>query len=123
MFSTASVTGGVQIAARVVETALHKLHEVGCDVRRVVAVTVFALSAYVTAEAASSLWRHTPPGDSLVGLARAARDERYDGAPVVRVERARAKRFAYLLRELPIGTQRRIEFAVDFADHAISRGF
>ena len=34
---TASVAGGVQIAARVVETALHKLHEVGFDVRRVVA--------------------------------------------------------------------------------------
>jgi methenyltetrahydromethanopterin cyclohydrolase len=34
---TASVTGSVQIAARVVETALHKLHEVGFDVRRVVA--------------------------------------------------------------------------------------
>jgi len=34
---TASVTGSVQIAARVVETALHKLHELGFDVRRVVA--------------------------------------------------------------------------------------
>jgi methenyltetrahydromethanopterin cyclohydrolase len=34
---TASVVGGVQIAARVVETALHKLHEVDFDVRRVVA--------------------------------------------------------------------------------------
>jgi methenyltetrahydromethanopterin cyclohydrolase len=34
---TASVAGGVQIAARVVETALHKLHEVGFDVRRVAA--------------------------------------------------------------------------------------
>jgi methenyltetrahydromethanopterin cyclohydrolase len=34
---TASVAGGVQIAARVVETALHKLHEVGFDVRRVLA--------------------------------------------------------------------------------------
>jgi methenyltetrahydromethanopterin cyclohydrolase len=33
---TASLAGGVQIAARVVETALHKLHEVGFDVRRVV---------------------------------------------------------------------------------------
>ena len=33
---TASVTGGVQIAARVVETALHKLHELDFDVRRVV---------------------------------------------------------------------------------------
>jgi methenyltetrahydromethanopterin cyclohydrolase len=35
MAPTASVTGSVQIAARVVETALHKLHEVGFDVRRV----------------------------------------------------------------------------------------
>jgi methenyltetrahydromethanopterin cyclohydrolase len=34
---TASVAGGVQIAARVVETALHKLHEIDVDVRRVVA--------------------------------------------------------------------------------------
>ena len=34
---TASVTGSVQIAARVVETALHKLHELGFDVRRVLA--------------------------------------------------------------------------------------
>jgi methenyltetrahydromethanopterin cyclohydrolase len=34
---TASVAGGVQIAARVVETALHKLHEFDFDVRRVVA--------------------------------------------------------------------------------------
>jgi methenyltetrahydromethanopterin cyclohydrolase len=33
---TASLAGGVQIAARVVETALHKLHELGFDVRRVV---------------------------------------------------------------------------------------
>lgn len=33
---TASVTGSVQIAARVVETALHKLHELDFDVRRVV---------------------------------------------------------------------------------------
>src|SRR4051794_4657353 len=37
MAPTASVTGSVQIAARVVETALHKLHELGFDVRRVVA--------------------------------------------------------------------------------------
>jgi methenyltetrahydromethanopterin cyclohydrolase len=37
MAPTASVAGGVQIAARVVETALHKLHEIGFDVRRVVA--------------------------------------------------------------------------------------
>src|SRR5215218_2911692 len=34
---TASVAGGVQIAARVVETALHKLHELGFDVRCVLA--------------------------------------------------------------------------------------
>src|SRR3954469_544888 len=33
---TASLAGGVQVAARVVETALHKLHEVDFDVRRVV---------------------------------------------------------------------------------------
>ena len=33
---TASLAGGVQIAGRVVETALHKLHELGFDVRRVV---------------------------------------------------------------------------------------
>jgi methenyltetrahydromethanopterin cyclohydrolase len=37
MAPTASVAGSVQIAARVVETALHKLHELGFDVRRVVA--------------------------------------------------------------------------------------
>jgi methenyltetrahydromethanopterin cyclohydrolase len=37
MTPTASVAGGVQIAARVVETALHKLHELDFDVRRVVA--------------------------------------------------------------------------------------
>jgi methenyltetrahydromethanopterin cyclohydrolase len=37
MAPTASVTGGVQIAARVVETALHKLHELDFDVRKVVA--------------------------------------------------------------------------------------
>jgi methenyltetrahydromethanopterin cyclohydrolase len=36
MAPTASVAGGVQIAARVVETALHKLHEIDFDVRRVV---------------------------------------------------------------------------------------
>lgn len=41
-------------------------------VRRFVAVTFFALSAYVTVEAGSTLWRHTPPGDSPVGLALAA---------------------------------------------------
>ena len=33
---TASLAGGVQIAARIVETALHKLHELEFDVRRVV---------------------------------------------------------------------------------------
>jgi methenyltetrahydromethanopterin cyclohydrolase len=33
---TASLAGSVQIAARVVETALHKLHELGFDVGRVV---------------------------------------------------------------------------------------
>ena len=33
---TASIAGGVQIAARIVETALHKLHELDFDVRRVV---------------------------------------------------------------------------------------
>ena len=33
---TASLAGGVQIAARIVETALHKLHELDFDVRRVV---------------------------------------------------------------------------------------
>jgi len=33
---TASVAGGVQVAARVVETALHKLHELKFDVGRVV---------------------------------------------------------------------------------------
>jgi methenyltetrahydromethanopterin cyclohydrolase len=36
MAPTASVTGSVQIAARAVETALHKLHELDFDVRRVV---------------------------------------------------------------------------------------
>ena len=33
---TASLAGGVQVAARVVETALHKLHEIEFDVRRIV---------------------------------------------------------------------------------------
>jgi methenyltetrahydromethanopterin cyclohydrolase len=33
---TASIAGSVQVAARVVETALHKLHELDFDVRRVV---------------------------------------------------------------------------------------
>jgi methenyltetrahydromethanopterin cyclohydrolase len=33
---TASLAGGVQIAARIVETALHKLHELEFDVQRVV---------------------------------------------------------------------------------------
>src|SRR3954447_12758763 len=33
---TASLAGGVQVAARIVETALHKLHEIRFDVRRVV---------------------------------------------------------------------------------------
>jgi methenyltetrahydromethanopterin cyclohydrolase len=37
MAPTATLTGSVQIAARVVETALHKLHELDFDVRRVVA--------------------------------------------------------------------------------------
>src|SRR3954468_12296753 len=37
MAPTASVAGSVQIAARVVETARHKLHELDFDVRRVVA--------------------------------------------------------------------------------------
>jgi methenyltetrahydromethanopterin cyclohydrolase len=37
MAPTASIAGSVQIAARVVETALHKLHELDFDVRRVVA--------------------------------------------------------------------------------------
>ena len=33
---TASLAGGVQVAARVVETALHKLHTLGFDVRQIV---------------------------------------------------------------------------------------
>jgi methenyltetrahydromethanopterin cyclohydrolase len=33
---TASLAGGVQVAARIVETALHQLHEIDFDVRRVV---------------------------------------------------------------------------------------
>jgi methenyltetrahydromethanopterin cyclohydrolase len=33
---TASLAGGVQVAARIVETALHKLHEIEFDVRRIV---------------------------------------------------------------------------------------
>src|SRR5919199_3517170 len=33
---TASLAGGVQVAARIVETALHKLHEIDFDVRRIV---------------------------------------------------------------------------------------
>src|SRR5918911_797352 len=33
---TASLAGGVQVAARIVETALHKLHEIDFDVKRVV---------------------------------------------------------------------------------------
>jgi methenyltetrahydromethanopterin cyclohydrolase len=37
MAPTASVAGGVQVAARVVETALHKLHELDFDVNRIVA--------------------------------------------------------------------------------------
>jgi methenyltetrahydromethanopterin cyclohydrolase len=37
MAPTATITGSVQIAARVVETALHKLHELDFDVRKVVA--------------------------------------------------------------------------------------
>src|SRR4051794_1643847 len=37
MAPTASLTGSVQIAARVVETALHKLHELAFDPRKVVA--------------------------------------------------------------------------------------
>src|SRR5689334_10127623 len=37
MAPTASIAGSVQIAARVVETALHKLHELDFDVRKVVA--------------------------------------------------------------------------------------
>jgi methenyltetrahydromethanopterin cyclohydrolase len=37
MAPTASITGSVQIAARVVETALHKLNELDFDVKRVVA--------------------------------------------------------------------------------------
>ena len=32
---TASVVGGVQVAARVVETGLHKLHEIGFDVHKI----------------------------------------------------------------------------------------
>jgi methenyltetrahydromethanopterin cyclohydrolase len=37
MAPTASIVGSVQIAARVVETALHKLHELEFDVRKVIA--------------------------------------------------------------------------------------
>jgi len=42
MAPTASIAGGVQIAARVVETALHKLHELEFDVRRVVPASAVA---------------------------------------------------------------------------------
>jgi divalent metal cation (Fe/Co/Zn/Cd) transporter len=40
-------------------------------VRRFVGVTFFALAVYVTAQAARTLWRHTPPGDSPIGVALA----------------------------------------------------
>jgi methenyltetrahydromethanopterin cyclohydrolase len=33
---TASIVGGVQISARVVETGVHKLHEVGFDIRKII---------------------------------------------------------------------------------------
>jgi divalent metal cation (Fe/Co/Zn/Cd) transporter len=41
-------------------------------VRRFVGVTFFALAAYVVAQAGKALWRRTPPGGSLVGVALAA---------------------------------------------------
>lgn len=36
---TASLAGSIQVVARVVETALHKLHEIGFDVRRISSAT------------------------------------------------------------------------------------
>ena len=36
---TASLTGGVQISARIIETGLHKIETLGFDVRRVIAAT------------------------------------------------------------------------------------
>ena len=100
MAPTASIAGGVQIAARVVETALHKLHELDFDVRRVVAgfgscplppvggddmeaigrtndAVLYGGQVHLTVEAGrrrrAARARRAPAGLGVVGLRRAVR--------------------------------------------------
>jgi methenyltetrahydromethanopterin cyclohydrolase len=54
---TASIVGSVQVAARSVETALHKLHRLGFDVRRVAAASGFCPIAPVAADDVSAVGR------------------------------------------------------------------
>ncbi len=55
--------------------------------------------------------------------ARAAGDERDERALMVGIQCTGAESFAHLLRELAIRSQGGIQLAIDFADHAITRGF
>jgi len=56
---TTSIAGTVQVVARSIETALHKLHELGFDVRAVISATGEA-----------PLPPPARPGDSVVGIGR-----------------------------------------------------
>ncbi len=54
---TASIAGSVQVVARVVETALHKLHEIGFDVNRIRSATGSAPIAPVAKDDLSGIGR------------------------------------------------------------------
>jgi len=54
---TASLAGGVQIAARSVETAMHKLHELGFDLHRVVSGYGSAPLPPVAKDDMAAIWR------------------------------------------------------------------
>lgn len=58
--------------------------------------------------------------DSGQCLARAARDQRDDGALMRGVARTALERFPELFSELAIGAQRRVKLAVDFTHDAIA---
>ena len=62
-------------------------------------------------------------GDSRQRLPRAAGDQRDESALMICVERPGFEAVAHLLRELAIRLERRIEFPVDLADHAVARAF
>ena len=76
----------------------------------------------IRADDASGPFADDALGDRGQRLLGAASDERDDGALMRSVAGAALKRVAELLAELAIGAQRRVDFAINFADDSRARG-